>query len=250
MFRYDPETRQHEQFYHGEIVGSFTFQVDGSLLLFMQHGAVKIWRDGKLTPLIDELPEERDSRFNAAIADPAGRVFGATMPTPAHASRLYRLDTDGSITCLLDGIREANQMGFSLDHRRFYLTDTHQQEVYQFDYEPESGALRNQRRFIRVPEAEGSPDGLTVDVEGCVWSTLWGGGGIVRHAPDGRELSRVRLPAPKVSSMAFGGPDYQDAFVTTAGGNRKGEDGPGAGALFLIRPGARGQPELPSRVRI
>ena len=36
MFRYDPLTEMHEQFYEGALVGGFTIQVDGSLLLFME----------------------------------------------------------------------------------------------------------------------------------------------------------------------------------------------------------------------
>src|SRR5579862_5535387 len=84
MFRYEPASGQHEEFYHGEIVGAFTFQDDDSLLLFMKRGAVKIWRAGKLTPLIEAIPEESDSRFNAAIADPVGRVFCGTMPSQSH----------------------------------------------------------------------------------------------------------------------------------------------------------------------
>src|SRR5690348_1989432 len=92
LFRYDPGNGKHEQFYQGEIVGGFTIQADGSLLLFMAHGAVKLWRKGSLTTLIDEIPEERETRFNDVIADPAGRVFCGTMPAGPRPGRLYRLD--------------------------------------------------------------------------------------------------------------------------------------------------------------
>src|SRR5215831_17419022 len=81
LFRYDPATSGHEMVYEGEAVGGFTVQADGALLLFMARGAVKIWRDGQLTTVIDELPDERTTRFNDVIADPAGRVFCGTMPT-------------------------------------------------------------------------------------------------------------------------------------------------------------------------
>ena len=53
MFRYDPATGNHEQFYDGELVGGFTIQADGSLLLFMAKGAIASWRDGKLSYLVD-----------------------------------------------------------------------------------------------------------------------------------------------------------------------------------------------------
>ena len=84
MFRYAPATGRHEQFYQGDVVGGFTIQADGSLLLFMAKGAVKNWRGGELRTIIDEIPEERDSRFNDVIADPCGRVFCGTMSSSAH----------------------------------------------------------------------------------------------------------------------------------------------------------------------
>ena len=95
MFRYDPASRKHEQFYSGEVVGGFTIQADGALLLFMARGAIALWRDGKLSYVVKEIPEERKSRFNDVIADPAGRVFCGTMSTKERSGRLYRLNTDG-----------------------------------------------------------------------------------------------------------------------------------------------------------
>jgi D-xylonolactonase len=51
-----------------------------------------------------------------------------------------------------------------------------------------------------------------------------------------------------VSSVTFGGPDYTDMYITTAGGDKKAEDGEGAGALYRVNAGVRGVPEFLSRV--
>ena len=94
IFRYHPASGHHALFYQGEEdIGGFTFQADGSLLLFMARGAIKVLRDGRLTTIIDEIPAERRTRFNDVIADPAGRVYCGTMPTDGDDARLYRLDT-------------------------------------------------------------------------------------------------------------------------------------------------------------
>lgn len=255
MFRYHPASGQHEQVYEGDVVGGLTIQSDGALLLFMARGAVKMWRDGELTTVIDQIPDERESRFNDVIADPEGRVFCGTMPTRERLGRLYRLDPDGRLTRLLDGIGCSNGMGFTLDRRRMYYTDTRKGEIYLFDYDQETGAIANQRVFVRVPEreGEGTPDGMTVDAQGCVWGARWGGGCVVRYAPDGTEDRRIHFPARKVSSVIFGGKDYTDLYVTTAGGNNKPEEGVGAGALLRVRlahEGIRGLPEFRSRIGV
>jgi len=248
IFRYDPATGRHEMCHEGEPVGGITLQADGALLLFGDRGAVRIWRDGELTTILDEIADERESRFNDVIADPRGRVFCGTMSSPHRQGRLYRLDPDGSLTLLLEEIGCSNGMGFTPDRRQMYYTDTTRYEIYLFDYDASTGGLTNRRLFASVPKAEGLPDGMTVDAEGCVWSARWDGGCIVRYTTDGREERRIEFPARKVSSAIFGGQNYEDLYVTTAGGNEKETDGPLAGALFRLRPGVRGVPEFVSRV--
>jgi D-xylono/L-arabinono-1,4-lactonase len=261
IFRYDPAAGWHEQVYQGDVVGGFTVQGDGALLLFMAGGAVKVWRDGTLTTVVEEIPAERHTRFNDVIADPAGRVFCGTISPrhdfgrpdaagqPAWSGRLYRLDPDGTLTTLLEGVGASNGLGFTPDRRQLYYTDSPLREISLFDYDQASGAIMNRRLWVRTPDdaGEGAPDGLTVDAEGYVWSARWDGGCLVRYAPDGIEERRVRFPARKVSSATFGGPEYADLYVTTAGGNDKAANGPGAGALFRLRPGVRGVPEFRSR---
>ncbi|MCS6862824.1 MAG: SMP-30/gluconolactonase/LRE family protein [Abditibacteriales bacterium] len=250
IFRYDPATGEHEPCYEGEVVGGFTVQADGALLLFMAKGAVATWRDGQLDYIIEELPDERDNRFNDVIADPVGRVFCGVMSTKDRPGRLYRLDTDGTLTVLLEGIGVSNGLGFTPDRRQLYYTDSSARKIYLFDYESETGAIYNQRTFVEVPDAEGEgwPDGLTVDAEGYVWSARWDGGCIVRYAPDGTEERRIKFPAKKVASLTFGGKDYTDLYVICAGGQNKDTDGAGAGALFRLNLGIRGVPEFFSRV--
>ncbi|MCD6520489.1 MAG: SMP-30/gluconolactonase/LRE family protein [Anaerolineae bacterium] len=250
MFRYDPTTGKHEQCYQGESVGGLTVQADGTLLLFMNRGAIKVWRDGFLGTILPEIPEERDSRFNDVIADPRGRVFCGTMATKERLGRLYRLNLDGTIEVVLEGVKVSNGMGFTPDRKQMYYTDSGRREIYIFDYDEETGNLTNRRLFVRTPEGEGVPDGLTVDAEGYVWSARWDGGCLVRYAPDGTEDMRIQFPAKKVSSVIFGGEDYTDIYVTTAGGNNKEANGPGAGALFRINLGIRGVPEFRSRVKL
>jgi len=250
LFRYHPTSGQHEQCYEGGIIGGFTIQEDGALLLFMAKGAVKLWRENKLSTIIDEIPGERDSRFNDVIADPAGRVLCGTMPTDTASGRLYLLATDGTYQALLDGIGLPNGLGFSSDLKQLYFTDSLSRTIYVFDYDVRSGSLSNQCTFIHMPDEPGVPDGLTVDAEGKIWSARWDGGCLLRYTPEGDEDRRIPFPVRKVSSVTFGGPEYTDMYVTTAGGDNKAQEGAEAGGLFRLHPGVRGKPEFFSRVAL
>ena len=143
IYRYQPASGVHEQVYEGDSVGGFTIQADGALLLFMERGAVKTWRDGALTTLIEEIPAERDSRFNDVIADPVGRVFCGTIATADHQGRLYRLDPDCSLTEVQGDVGTSNGLGFTPDRTRMYYTDSPKYEIYLFDYDVASGSISN-----------------------------------------------------------------------------------------------------------
>lgn len=259
LFRYDPASDEYEQTldYAGDI-GGFTVQDDGDLLLFLDRGTIRPWNDetGLGAPIVDEIPAERDSRFNDVIADPRGRIYAGTMPTDDRGGRLYRLDTDGSLTSLLEDLAIPNGLGFTRDRRGLYFTETEADRIYRFDYDQSSGELSNRAVFVDTGDERGKPDGMTVDAEGYVWSAFWNGERLVRYAPDGTPQRRVEFPARKVSSVTFAGPDCDVAYVTTALGPGEGEpgtratEGRGAGALFCFRPGVTGIPEFRSRIRV
>ena len=249
LFRHNPYTGHHEQFYAGRVVGGYTIQSDGSLLLFMDRCSVAVLRDGNLEFLVDEIVDETDNRFNDVIADPAGRVFCGTMPGPdGRPAKLYRMDLDGSLSTVLDSVGLSNGMGFTTDQKYMYYTDSLARTIFRFDYDIESGELTNQQVFVETPDDGSIPDGMTVDSEDHVWSARWDGSSLYRYAPDGTEVARIEFPARKVSSVIFGGRDLTDMYVTTAGGHEKPTEGAGAGALFRVNVGVRGKPEFLSRV--
>lgn len=256
LFRYDPASGAHEMcFEYPEAIGGFTVQADGALLLFMARGAIAIWREGELETIVEEIPEERDSRFNDVIADPAGRVFCGTMSTRERLGKLYRLDPNGSLRAVVDGVGTSNGMGFTprmgtSDRRQMYYTDSRAREIYLFDYDQSTGDLSNRCVFLDLTGEQGVPDGMTVDAAGNVWSARWDGGCLVQYDPRGVELQRIAFPAKKVSSAIFGGPDYTDLYVTTAFGHQKETDGWGAGALFRLQNAGQGVPEFYSRIAV
>jgi D-xylonolactonase len=248
LFRYDPATGEHEQCLQTEPIGGFTIQEDGALLLFMARGAIRLW-NGEFGPtIVESIEAELDSRFNDVIADPEGRVFGGTMASESHQGRLYRLDTDGMLTVVLEELGCPNGMGFTPDLRQMYFTDSGAGCIYVFDYDRASGEISNQQVFLQVSGDEGKPDGMTVDAAGNVWSASWDGGCLIQYSPQGRELQRIAFPAKKVSSAVFGGESYTDLYITTAGGGRKPTEGDGAGCLFKLENAGQGRPEFSSGV--
>ena len=250
LFRYDPAGDTAEQIYTGRVVGGFTFQSDGALLLFRDAGNIVVWRDGaEERTILDEIPDERGTRFNDVFADPEGRVFAGTMPKgDERLGRLYRIDQDGSYTIMLEDVGVANGMGFTLDGTCMYFTDSKLGKIFLFDYDRASGALTNQRTAIQVDTKAGNPDGMTVDANGDIWTARFNGGSICQFAPDGTFKQKIELPAKQITSLIFAGDDLSELYITSAGAHNKPDTGEHAGALFHLKPGVHGRPEHASRI--
>jgi sugar lactone lactonase YvrE len=252
IFRYDPQTNTHEVAHQGEVTGGFTIQEDGSLLLFSARGAVRNLKNGAVKTIIESIPGEENNRFNDVIADPKGRVFCGTMAfsKESKSGSLYRLDLDGSLTKVIEHVGTSNGMGFSEDLKTFYHTDSPTRAICAFDYDVESGNISNRRVFNLLEEGYGSPDGMTLDAEGYIWSANWNGWRLVRYDPQGKVERTIQFPVKKVSSLVFGGEDYTDIYVTTAGGDNTAENGETAGALYRVNVGIKGRPEYFSKIKI
>ena len=241
LFRYDPTNDEHERVYGGDPIGGFTVQSDGSLLLFQAAGAVRVWEEGRgITRTVSSPNGPVDARFNDVVADPRGRVLCGTYPQDGRPGTLYRLDTDGSLTPLVEDVRLSNGLGFAPDRTTLYYAESEAHTVHRFAYDETTGELTDRSTFVELDEDDGLPDGLTVDADGDVWVAHAFGGCVARYAPDGTERERRSLPTPFVTSAAFGGPDLNELYVTTGGGEDRGENGPGAGSLYRQCPGPVG----------
>ena len=260
MFRHTPASGTHEQVYQGGGIGGLAVQADGSLLLAMENGAVKVWRETGILTVTESLTGAEGARIGGVVADRAGRVVvaavplgsaasgAAIVPAGAHPGGLYRLDPDATAAKLAEGITSLGGAGFTPDGRGLYCVGHHRRSISVFQYDQEAGALSDPQVFVTFPESLGAPRGVAVDAKGFVWAAAQGGSCVVRFSPAGKEEQRIYFPASLVVGIAFGGEDLRDLYVTTAGGDNKKENGPGAGALYRVRPGVRGVAGFHSRV--
>ncbi|GAA1002616.1 hypothetical protein Aple_001040 [Acrocarpospora pleiomorpha] len=226
----------------GEKVGSVAPLAGGGFVAALEHRVVATDARGTLTAELTALDLPAHHRLNDGAVDPYGRfVFGSMNEhRDAADAALFRLDGT-RLDVLRAGLTLSNGIDWSPDGRTIYFTDSVAKRVFAADY-TEHGPLRNERIFAEWP-GPGMPDGLAVDAEGQVWSAIWDGACLVRYAPDGNVAARVDLPAPRPTSLAFGGPRLDTLYVTSA---RVGLDEPTlarfpcSGAVLVSRPGVTG----------
>jgi sugar lactone lactonase YvrE len=183
-------------------------------------------------------------RMNDAKADPRGRLLAGTMSEDGlrGSAALYRLDPDGTLAVLRDGVTISNGLGWSPDGTTLYYADSPTQRVDAFEYDLTTGTFGNGRPFARFDD--GDPDGLTVDADGCVWVAVWGAGQVRAFDPAGRPRAVVDVGPSQVSSCAFVGADLDILMITTAAEEQAAFEHD-AGRLFRCAPGVTGLPTTP-----
>jgi xylono-1,5-lactonase len=231
-------------------VGSLEPRAGGGFIGGTENGiALMDPAAGKFDIVIDPELHLPHNRFNDGKVDRAGRFWAGTMDdleTDATGT-LYRIDPDLSCTAIDSQYRITNGPAFSPDGQIMYHSDTARQVTYAFDLD-EDGLALDRRVFLQFGPGDGNPDGMTVDAEGCLWIAFWGGSCIRRFSPAGERLETVRLPVSQPTSCAFGGPDLDRLYITSA---RIGLDEtalsmqPLAGGLFMVTPGVRGIADVP-----
>jgi L-arabinonolactonase len=225
LYRYDPATRALDEIATPERLGSFAFVAGSNRLIAAFESGLALYDPA------------------TGAVDWAGTMVEGDGREPL--GRLYCLDRGGRVSRQPDPVFISNALCTSPDGSRLYFADSPRRTIFVYDLDRISGVLSNRRLFARTPEGA-TPDGANVDREGFVWNAHWGAGRVVRYSPDGSIDRMVDVPASQPSCIAFGGPDMNLLFVTSARDGLKGDillRQPSAGNLFIFRTDITGLPD-------
>lgn len=246
--RRDWRTRAQHDWTLPEMVGSLAVREGGGLILALES-SISLFdtMTGKLEVIASPEAGEADRRFNDGKCDRQGRFWAGTMDDKSRTpcGTLYRVDPQRGCVAQVHGVRTPNSLCWSPDGTTMYFADSRTHVINAYPFEPATGEIGTPRAFHRV-EAPWIPDGATVDAEGFVWCAYYGGGRVVRIAPDGRIVRTIELPVTQPTSVQFVGPDLELLYITTASQRLTPEQldkQPLAGALFAVDPGVKGLAE-------
>ncbi len=148
---------------------------------------------------------------------------------------IYRV-ADGVASLEIAGLQIVNGIAWSPSGDELYFADSARQIVYRTGFPVTDYESFGDEIFVEL--AEGAPDGAAADIAGRYWSAVWGQGRLHCYLPDGELLQSVELPTIQPTCLAFGGPDGNLLFVTSA---REGlneaelEQYPKSGSLFVFK---------------
>jgi sugar lactone lactonase YvrE len=154
--------------------------------------------------------------WNDLCADAQGRVYAGSLrfavfdrEATAVPGECRRIDGPGASTELYGGVVHANGIALSPDGGTLYHSDTRSSAIVVHTLASDGTA--QDRRVIDTSTAA-QPDGIAVDVDGCLWVALLEYG-IGRFTPEGVLDGRVEVPSTLTTSLCFA---PGSLYVTTA----------------------------------
>jgi gluconolactonase len=205
-------------------------------LVTCEHETRRVTRteyDGTITVLMDKFEGKRLNSPNDIcvksddsiwFSDPPfgilsnyqGNVSPVELP-----SNIYRLDPrTGQATVVEGTLTRPNGVEFSPDETRCYIQDSGPNPRYIYAYDVADNGTRLVNKRILIPaEADGTPDGFRVDMDGNLWCG-WGMGraeldGVKVFNPEGKPIGFIALPE-RCANLCFGGRKRNRLFMAAS----------------------------------
>jgi sugar lactone lactonase YvrE len=147
-----------------------------------------------------------------------GFVFGAAEPHRGGSLIAYHPSYGARIVA--HDIFFPNGMAITSDGSTLYLAETFGKCISAFDI-GNGGKLANRRLHA---ELQGSPDGLCLDAEGCLWVPLLFEGKFVRISPDGKTVDKIVFPGKSAIACVIGGENRSTLFLCVSRIDRSDPD--------------------------
>lgn len=185
-------------------------------------------------------------RCNDGKCSPNGWLWVGTMSIDekSNDATLYCVRPSGRIDAMIRGVTISNGIVWSRNNKYIYYNDTPTGKIRRYRYHQHSGDIIKNGIAVDISEGTGLPDGMTIDRNDNLWVAQWGGFGVYCYnAYTGELIAKVEVPAPNVTSCAFGGKNMDILYITTAREGLTPDElaaYPLSGCIFSCKPGAIG----------
>ena len=233
LWRLDPETRRAEIYRSPSgMSNGLLFDLDGRVVaaLGADFGGRAVVRTdlstGRSVIIAGLVDGRRLNSPNDLTIDESGRIYftdprySGHEPMDQPVMGVYRIDTDGAVTRLIDDAGRPNGILVSPDQRTLYVASIESpwsglNALVAYDLDAE-GNVSN-RRLVRDFRPESGPDGMAIDVLGRIYAARPASDpGVYVYSPAGEELAFVRTPG-QPTNAAFGVGAHDATLFITAG---------------------------------
>jgi gluconolactonase len=231
IWRYDPSSKSSTVFRSPSgMANGIIFDLDGNMLAAQgaDFGGRSVIRtdmsSGKSTIIAGLFNGRSFNAPNDLVIDEAGRIYftdpryAGHEPVEQPVMGVYRIDTDGSVSLIIDDAGMPNGIVISPDQHTLYVASVDDpayalNALLAFDL-ADDGSVSNRRVLVDFGPELG-PDGMAIDVNGSIYLARPSQEpGIYVYSPEGRLEAYIRTDEGP-TNVTFGhGPLSQTLFIT------------------------------------
>jgi gluconolactonase len=194
-----------------------------------EGGAQEVQRyepDGSVTVLASHYDGKRLNSPNDLCFDSQGRIYftdpryGSKVGMEQDTMAVYRIETDRSVTRVIEDVEVPNGILMTPDGRVIYLVDNNPEEgggrtLLMFHLDDEGNWSREAELYDFSPGRGG--DGMVLDVEGNIYLTAGSDekGGVYIFSRRGEQLGFIETPE-NPTNCTFGGPNLTTLYITAS----------------------------------
>ncbi|HTQ21057.1 SMP-30/gluconolactonase/LRE family protein [Mycobacterium sp.] len=187
------------------------FRPDGSLLIASTEDRQVLRYDGETVVTIADLSDLVPANLGDMVVDDAGRAYIGSQAF--NEGVIVCLDPDNSATVVADDLEFPNGMVITPDGSTLIVAESVGRRLTAFTISAD-GALSDRRVF--ADGLDGPPDGITLDAEGGVWTSMTLAHQFERVVEGGAVTDRIDMGDRVAIACTLGGPERRTLFLLSS----------------------------------
>ena len=187
------------------------FRPDGSLLIASTEDRQVLRYDGETVDTIADLADLAPASLGDMVVDDAGRAYIGSQAFSGGI--IVRLDPDDSATVVAEDLDFPNGMVITPDRKTLIVAESIGRRLTAYTI-GEGGALGDRRVF--ADGLDGPPDGIALDAEGGVWTSMTLAHQFERITEGGAVTDRIDMGERVAIACALGGPERRTLFLLSS----------------------------------
>ena len=190
------------------------FRPDGSLLIASTEDRQVLRYDGETVVIIADLADLAPASLGDMVVDDAGRAYIGSQAFTGGV--IVRLDPDEratSATIVAEDLDFPNGMVITADRKTLIVAESTGRRLTAFTI-GDDGALSDRRVF--ADGLDGPPDGIALDAEGGVWTSMTLAHQFERIVEGGEVTDRIDMGERVAIACALGGPERRTLFLLSS----------------------------------
>jgi sugar lactone lactonase YvrE len=195
----------------GHCPSGLGFRPDGSLLIVSADERKVLRYDGETTVEIADLTDRVPAALGDMVIDDTGRAYIGSQAFGGGV--IVRLDPDDSVTVVAEDLDFPNGMVITPDRQTLIVAESIGRRLTAFTINAD-GSLGGRRIF--ADGLDGPPDGIALDAEGGVWTSMTLAHQFERIVEGGAVTDRIDMGERVAIACALGGPERRILFLLSS----------------------------------